>query len=280
MRINRIVIEPGKENSNYWKDILNYRSLFYFLAWRDILVRYKQTAIGLLWSVLRPVITMVAMCFIGWLFDSPLPSGIPRLLLVGAATLPWQFFASSFSEASNSLVTNANLLSKIYFPRLIVPVSTVIVCLIDFLISFLILAVIMLYYGFVPDHKIVFLPLFLLLAIITSTGAGLYIAALNVKYRDFKYIVPFIVQFGVYISPIAFNSADIYNSERILPALKFLYAMNPLVGVIDGFRWCILGDAIQFNVPAFLISVSISLFFLILGIWYFRKTEKSFADII
>src|SRR6185312_16017490 len=180
----RIVIEPETENGNYWKDIWGFRGLFYFLAWRDILVRYKQTAIGVLWSVLRPLLTILVMVFIGWLFDSKLPDGVPRVLLVCAATLPWQFFSSSFSEAGNSLIANSNLLTKVYFPRLIVPASTVIVCLIDFLISFMILIIFMMYYQYMPTIKILALPVFLLLAIITSMGAGLFVAALNVKYRD------------------------------------------------------------------------------------------------
>lgn len=280
MNKNRIVIEPDTVNSNYWKDLWSFRGLFYFLAWRDILVRYKQTAIGVLWSILRPLLTIFVMWFIGWLFNSTVPTGVPRILLVCAGILPWQFFSSSFSEASSSLVVNSNLLTKVYFPRLIVPVSTVIVCLIDFLISFAILVVIMLCYRFVPDIKILMLPLFLLLAVITSLGTGLYIAALNVKYRDFKYVIPFIVQFGLYISPIAFSSSSIYSSEKIPQALKFIYALNPMVGVIDGFRWCILGGDTTLYMPGFILSVVISILFLILGIWYFRKTEKSFADII
>jgi len=277
---HRIIIEPGTENSNYWKDLWNYRGLFYFLAWRDILVRYKQTTIGILWSVIRPLLTIFVMWFIGWLFESKLPEGVPRILLVCSATLPWQFFSSSFSEASGSLVANSNLLTKVYFPRLIVPVSTVIVCLIDFLISFLILIVIMLYYHYTPDFKMLMLPLFLLLAFITSIGTGLYIAALNVKYRDFRYVIPFIVQFGLYVSPIAFSSNDIYNSTRIPQIVKYLYSLNPMVGVIDGFRWCILGGNTSIYLPGFLMSIAISILFLFIGVWYFRKMEKSFADVI
>lgn len=280
MSKHRIIIEPGTENSNYWKDLWNYRGLFYFLAWRDILVRYKQTVIGVLWSVLRPLLTVLVMAFIGYLFDAKTPDNVPRLLLVSAATLPWQFFSSSFSDSSNSLIANSNLLTKVYFPRLIVPASTVIVCLIDFFISFVILIGIMVYYQYVPDWKILMLPLFLVLALITSMGTGLYIAALNVKYRDFRIIVPFIVQFGLYISPIAFSSAQIYNSTRIPQFAKYLYAMNPMVGVIDGFRWCILRGSGTIFLPGFILSVAISLFFLVVGIWYFRRTEKTFADII
>lgn len=277
---HRIVIEPGSENSNYWKDLWNFRGLFYFLAWRDILVRYKQTVIGVLWSILRPLLTIFVMAFLGWLFNSGIPEGVPRLLLVCAATLPWTFFATSFSEASNSLVANSNLLTKVYFPRLIVPASTVIVCLIDFFISFIILVGIMIYYQYVPDYKILFLPLFLLLALIAAMGTGLYIAALNVKYRDFRYVIPFIIQFGLYVSPIAFTSQDIYTSEKIPEFLKYIYSVNPMVGVIDGFRWSILGDTIIINWPGFITSVAISILFLFIGIWYFRKMEKSFADVI
>ncbi|MBZ0207944.1 MAG: ABC transporter permease [Flavobacteriales bacterium] len=276
----RIVLEPGSADRHYWRDLWNYRGLFGFLAWRDILVRYKQTAIGIAWSVVRPLLTLGVMAFIGWLFESKLPGNVPRLLLVGAATLPWTFFSTAFSEASNSLIANSNLLTKVYFPRLIVPISTVIVCLIDFLISFVILLVLMVIYQFAPDVRILFLPLFLLLALVTSIGSGLLIAALNVKYRDFRYIVPFIVQFGLYVSPVAFSSSDIYDSERIPEVLKFIYALNPMVGVIDGFRWCILGGETALYVPGFLLSIGISAALLIIGIRYFRKTERGFADVI
>ncbi len=280
MNKHKIVIEPGTENSNYWKDLWNYRGLFYFLAWRDVLIRYKQTALGVLWSVLRPLLTIFAMWFIGKLFNAPLPEGVPRVLLVCAATLPWQFFSTSFSESSNSLIANSNLLTKVYFPRIIIPVSTVIVCLLDFFISFAILVIIMICTRFAPDIKILFLPLFLLLALFTSMGTGLYIAALNVKYRDFKYIVPFIVQFGLYISPIAFSSETIYNHPHIPQIIKFVYSLNPMVSVVDGFRWCILGGKTALYLPGFLISIGISILFLIIGISYFRRTEISFADII
>lgn len=276
----RIILEPGAAERHYWRDLWNYRALFGFLAWRDILVRYKQTAIGIAWSVIRPLLTLGVMAFIGWLFSSDLPGNVPRLLLVGAATLPWTFFSTSFSEAAGSLIANSNLLTKVYFPRMIVPASTVIVCLIDFLISFAILLVLMLVYRFAPDIKILLMPLFLLLALITSLGGGLLIAALNVKYRDFRYIVPFIVQFGLYVSPVAFSSADIYGNDRIPQVLKFVYALNPMVGVIDGFRWCILGGETDIYLPGFALSIAISLLLLFLGIRYFRKTERGFADVI
>lgn len=276
---HRVVIEPHTTDKNYWKDLWKFRELFYFLAWRDLLVRYKQTAIGVLWSIIRPLLTLSVMAFIGWLFESNIPEGTPRLLLVAAATLPWTFFSTAFSESANSLIANSNLLTKVYFPRMIVPASTIIVCLVDFLISFAILIVLMIVYQYTPSINMLMLPLFLLLALITALGSGLYIAALNVKYRDFRYIVPFIVQFGLYISPIAFSSQDIYQSERIPEVIKWIYSMNPMVAVIDGFRWSILGTN-DLYLPGFFISSAISLFLLVFGIYYFRKTEKSFADVI
>lgn len=277
--MQRTVIQAGKLRKHYWEDLWRFRGLFYFLAWRDVKVRYKQTAIGIIWNVLRPLLIIGAFWFIGWMFSIP-DQGVPRVLLVAAATLPWQFFSSAFSESSNSLIANSNLLTKVYFPRLIVPASTVIVCLIDFLISFVIILVLMIIYNFPPSPQIIFLPLFLLLAIITGLGTGVLISALNVKYRDFRYIIPFIVQFGLYISPVAFSSSDIYESTRIPQVLKFIYSLNPMVGVIDGFRWSILGDNIKIYSEGFIISVCISIFFLVLGIWYFRRMEKSFADVI
>ncbi|HEY8403145.1 MAG TPA: ABC transporter permease [Flavobacteriales bacterium] len=275
----RIVITPDNANKNYWKDLWSYRGLFYFLAWRDVKVRYKQTAVGVAWSVLRPLLTIGIFWFIGWLFNLP-DDGVPRILMVTAATLPWQFFSTAFSESAGSLVANSNLMTKVYFPRIIVPVSTVIVCLIDFLISFAILVVIMLVLQFNPGWQILLLPLFLLFATVTAMGAGLLIAALNVKYRDFRYIIPFIVQFGLYISPVAFSSSAIFESEKIPTWIKFIYSLNPMVGVIDGFRWCITGGNIVINQPAFISSIIISLVMLVAGVQYFRKTEKTFADII
>lgn len=277
---NQIVIVPGGKQKNYWKDIWTYRGLFYFLAWRDVLVRYKQTVIGIAWSVLRPLITIGCMWFIGWLFNSYVPEGVPRIILVCSATIPWQFFSNSFSETSNSLISNSNLLSKVYFPRLIIPASNLIVCLIDFLISMGILVILMVTCRFIPSGRIVFLPLFIILLIIISFGAGIFTASLNVKYRDFKYIVPVVVQFGLYISPIAFSSESIYQSVKIPATLKFIYSLNPMVGVIDGFRWCILGGKDNIYLPGFSLSVCICFISLLIGLWYFRVTERSFSDII
>jgi lipopolysaccharide transport system permease protein len=277
--VQRTIITPENTDSNYWKDLWRFRGLFYFLAWRDVLVRYKQTAIGIAWSVLRPALTIAVFWVIGWFFNIP-DEGVPRIILVTAATLPWQFFSTAFSEAANSLIGNQNLLTKVYFPRIIVPVSTVIVCLVDFLISFCILVAIMVAVHYTPGWQILLLPVFLFFALITALGPGLLIAALNVKYRDFRYIIPFIVQFGLYISPVAFSSNTIFSSAQIPQWAKVIYALNPMVGVIDGFRWCITGGQIQLAVWPFLGSVVITIFLMFFGVYYFRKTEKSFADII
>jgi lipopolysaccharide transport system permease protein len=267
-----IVIEAGHSEKNYWKDIWRYRELFFILTWRDIKVRYKQTVIGAAWSIIRPVLTMIVLTVVfGKIANLPSEGTAPYAIMVYAAMLPWQFFANSLSESSNSLVGNANLISKVYFPRMIIPASAVITSFVDFIISFVILMVLMIGYQFAPDWKIIFLPLFLPLAFFSAFGIGLWLTALNVKYRDFRYIVPFIVQFGLYVSPVGFSS-------RIVPEKwRLLYSVNPMVGVIDGFRWCILGES-NIYVPGFILSVGVTVLFMIIGIFYFRKTEKKFAD--
>jgi len=269
-----IIIEAGRTEKQYWQDIWKYRELFYFLAWRDILVRYKQTFIGIAWALIRPFLTMIVFTIV---FGSiaKLPSqGVPYPILVFSAMLPWQFFSNSLSECSNSLVTNSNLISKIYFPRLIVPTSAVVVSFVDFMISGIILLALMAWYNFVPSWRILTLPFFIAIAFAASMGAGLWLASLNVKYRDFRYIVPFIVQFGLYISPVGFSSNIVPQKWRLL------YSLNPMVGVIDGFRWAILGRQYNIYLPGFLLSLFIVAFFVITGIWYFRKTERTFADVI
>jgi lipopolysaccharide transport system permease protein len=269
-----LVIEAGRTEGQYWKDIWHYRELFYFLAWRDILVRYKQTVIGIAWSLIRPLLTMVAFTVIfGKLARLP-SEGVPYPILVFVALLPWQFFANSFSESSNSLISNANLLSKVYFPRIILPVSTVIVSLADFFISFIFLAALMVWYQFLPDWRVITLPFFLILALLASFGFGLWIAALNVKYRDFRYVVPFFIQFGLYVSPVGFSSSIIPGKWRLL------YSINPMVGVIDGFRWALLGQNIQLYWPGFLLSIGLTFLIFLSGLRYFRKTERTFADVI
>jgi lipopolysaccharide transport system permease protein len=271
----KLIIEAGRTERHYWADLWRYRELFYFLAWRDILVRYKQTAVGVVWALLRPFLTMVVFTVVfGKLGKFPTEGAAPYPILVFAAMLPWQFFANSLSEASNSLVGNANLISKVYFPRLIIPSSAVITSFVDFLISTVILVGLMLWYQFVPGWRIFTLPLFIAIAFAAAMGIGLWLTALNVKYRDFRYIVPFIVQFGLYISPVGFSSSVVPEKWRLL------YSLNPMVGVIDGFRWAILGGDVRIFWPGFLISNGLVLFFLVTGIWYFRRTEKTFADVI
>ena len=269
-----LVIEAGKTEGQYWKDIWRYRELFYFLSWRDILVRYKQTVIGIAWSLIRPILTMVVFTVVfGKLAKLP-SEGVPYPILVYTALLPWQFFSNSLSESSNSLITNSNLLSKIYFPRLILPTSSVIVGIVDFLISFVILIGLMVWFHFVPQWRILALPFFLALALVTSLGFGLWLAALNVKYRDFRYVVPFIVQFGLYISPVGFSSTIVPEKWRLL------YSINPMVGVIDGFRWAILGQSIKLYWPGFILSLVLTVVIFLSGLRYFRNTERVFADVI
>ncbi len=269
-----IVIEPGKGIGQYWQDLWDYRGLFYFLAWRDILVRYKQTVIGIAWSVIRPLLTMVVLTVVfGKLAKLP-SGGVPYPILVFAAMLPWQMFANGLTESSESLLTNANMLSKIYFPRLIIPTSSVIVSLIDFLISFVILLGLMVLYRYPVSWRLLTLPAFLVLALITTLGFGYWLSALNVKYRDFRYVVPFIVQFGLYISPVGFSSSVVPDNWRLL------YSINPMVGVVDGFRWAILGEKFNLFVPGFLISIVLSILVFVCGLTYFRRTERSFADVI
>jgi lipopolysaccharide transport system permease protein len=273
-KVPTLVIEAGRAERHYWRDLWRYRDLFYFLAWRDILVRYKQTVIGIAWALIRPFLTMIVFVFV---FSklAKLPSdGAPYPILVFAALLPWQFFSNAFTEAGNSLINNANMISKVYFPRLVVPTSAVIVSFVDFLISGVILVGLMIWYGFAPDWRIFTLPLFIFIAFAAAMGAGLWIAALNVKYRDFRYIIPFVVQFGLYVSPVGFSSSIVPEQWRLL------YSINPMVGVIDGFRWAILGGNTQLYWPGFLLSLSLVLVMLITGIIYFRKTEKTFADVI
>lgn len=269
-----LIIEPGRGISHYWRDLWHYRELFYFLAWRDLLVRYKQTAIGIAWSILRPFLTMVVFTIV---FSklAKLPSeGVPYPVLVYAAMLPWQFFANTFTDSSNSLIDNQNLLSKVYFPRIIVPASSVIVALVDFAISLVILAGLMLWYGFIPNLRIILLPLFLLQALLFAFGAGLWISALNVQYRDFRYVVPFLVQFGLYVSPVGFSSSIVPEQWRLL------FALNPMAGVIEGFRWAITGKASMLYLPGYLLSVMIIFGILISGFWWFRRMERSFADVV
>ncbi|MEJ0104606.1 MAG: ABC transporter permease [Bacteroidota bacterium] len=272
----RIIIEPGKTEKNYWKDLWRYRELFYILSWRDIKVRYKQTTLGVLWAIIRPLLTMIVFTFVfGRIAKMDAGSVAPYAIIVFAGLLPWLFFANALTESSNSLIGNERLITKVYFPRLIIPASSVITSFIDFLISFAILIVLFIFYRYMPPGRILLMPLFWIMAFAASFGPGLYLTALNVKYRDFRYIIPFIVQFGLFISPVG------YTSSHISSGWKWLYSLNPMVGVIDAFRWCIVADAPNplLEYP-FYISLAVILFFLWLSVYQFRKMEKNFADLI
>lgn len=270
--MQEMIIEAGHAERNYWRDIWRYRELFVFLAWRDILVRYKQTVLGVAWAIIQPFLTMVVFTVVFGRV-AKLPShGVPYAVLVFAALLPWQFFSRALSESSTSLITNTNLISKVYFPRLIVPAGSIVVSLVDFAISFALLAALMVWYSFWPGTRILALFGLVPMAVAAAAGPGLLISALNVRYRDFRYIVPFIVQLGVYISPVGFSS-------DLVPARwRLLYSLNPLVGVIDAFRWAITGSSLY--MPSFIMSNVMIVVLLFLGVWYFRRTEKTFADII
>lgn len=251
------------------------------MAWRDILVRYKQTVLGIAWAILRPLLTILAFVFVRWMIGAPgEEGGIPYPLVIAAGMLAWSFFSTAVGEISNSLLGNANLISKVYFPRIIIPLSTTVVCFIDFLVSLLIIIGFMFYYQFTPGWQILYLPLFFILAVLCSMGIGLFFAAFNVKYRDFRFIVPFIIQFGMYASPVIFSTKEFLSKDVIPGWIKTLYAFNPMVGVIDGFRWCFFGGSFEFNLFNFTVSIGVCLFFLILGLYSFRKLENEFADVI
>lgn len=269
----KLVLAPGLAARHYWRDVWRYRELLYILAWRDLAVRYKQTAIGIAWALIRPGLTMLVFVVFRR-FVGIEPGSVPEPVLVLAAVLPWQFFSAALSESSGSLIGNANLISKIYFPRLIIPCAAVVTSLVDFLVTLGMLAALMAWYGVAPGWQLVALPLFLLLAFGLSAGLGLFFAALNVEYRDFRYVVPFIVQFGLFVSPIAFTTANVPERWRSL------YALNPMVGIIDGFRWSILAGHTPLDLHAVTVSVAVTLAFLLVGVWYFRRMERSFADVI
>jgi len=275
MQTALIVIEAGRSERHYWLDLWRYRELFAVLAWRDLSVRYKQTVIGILWALVRPVLTMAVFTVVfGRIAALPSDGITPYPLMVFAGMLPWTLFSTGLADASNSLINNANLITKVYFPRLLVPAATIAVAFVDFLISFCILIALCIWYKFVPGWQIILLPFFVLIAFVASLGPSLWLTAFNVKYRDFRYVIPFIVQFGLYISPVGFTSAIIPDNWRLL------YSLNPMVGVIDGFRWCLLGGQSQLYVPGLLISLAVTTILLWLGIRQFRRTENSFADLI
>jgi lipopolysaccharide transport system permease protein len=270
-----LVLEPGRAERHYWRDLWAYRELFAILAWRDVAVRYKQTVIGIAWAVVRPFLTMVIFTFVfGRLAQLPSEGSTPYPLMVFAGMLPWFLFSSILGEASNSLLGNAHLIGKVYFPRIIIPSSSAVVALVDTAINLLLLLGLMVWYRFLPSWHIIFLPGFVAMAVLASLGPALFLTALNVKYRDVRYLIPFLIQFGLYVSPVGFSIAVVPEQWR------FWYSLNPIVGVIDGFRWCLLGGESHLSIPGFLISLTVVAIFLWIGIAYFRRTERTFADLI
>jgi lipopolysaccharide transport system permease protein len=268
-----LILEAGRASRHYWADLWRYRELLGFLAWRDIKVRYKQTTLGVLWALIQPAVTLAVFTFIfGKLAGMP-AGNVPYPLLVLCGLLPWQLFAAAFSNASGSLVANTHLISKVYFPRLIVPLSSVAVALIDFLVVLGLLVALCLWWQFAPDWRVLLLPFFILLTLVTAVGTGLWLTALTVKYRDFRYVVPFLLQIGLFLSPVGFSTTN-------LPTWRALYSFNPMVGAIDGFRWCVLRGEPVLDATNLAISVVMSILLLVSGLWYFRRTERTFADVI
>lgn len=271
-----LTIEAGRAERHYWRDLWRYRELLGFLAWRDIKVRYKQTVLGATWALVQPAITLVVFTFVfGRLAKMPagnLPENAYPLLVL-AGLLPWQLFANSLSAASASLVGNTHLISKVYFPRLLVPLSSIAVALVDFLFVVALYALLAAFHGLVPDWRVLALPLYIVLALGAALGAGLWLAALTVRFRDFRFVLPFLIQVGVFLSPVGFSTANV-------PNWRLLYSFNPLVGIIDGFRWCLLRGDVELFWPAQIIAVGMTALFVWSGIWFFRRTERGFADII
>lgn len=274
MTDSEVVIQAGRAEGQYWRDLWRYRGLFYFLAWRDILVRYKQTTVGILWAFMRPFLAMLVFSLVFGRFAKLPDGGVPYPILVFAALLPWQFFSTAISESGNSLVTNANMISKVYFPRIVVPTASIIAALVDFLISFVFLFVLFLWYGFAPSWQILCVPLLVICTCVTALGCGIWLAGLTVRYRDLRFVVPFLVQFGLYVSPVG------YSVEVVPENWRLAYSLNPMVGIIEGFRWAITGNPVAFPLLSLGFSIVISSFLLLTGIAYFRSTEKTFADII
>jgi len=273
--MEEVILEAGRSERHYWRDLWQYRELFRVLAWRDVAVRYKQTVIGAAWALIRPFLTMMVFTVIfGKLANLPSEGTAPYAIMVFAGMLPWTFFSSALGDASNSIVSSAHLISKVYFPRLIIPMAAVGVAFVDFAINFVMLVALMIWYQFVPGWQIGLLPAFVTLALLVSLGPALWLTALNVKYRDFRYILPFLVQLGLYVSPVGYSSAIVPEQWRLL------YSLNPMVGVIDGFRWCILGQQSSLYLPSFLLSIGVTTFLLWFGIRQFRKMEMGFADLM
>jgi lipopolysaccharide transport system permease protein len=268
-----ILIRAGQHEMHYWRDLWRYRELLYFLAWRDILVRYKQTIAGSAWALLRPLLNTIVFTVLFSRLGKFPSDGVPYPVLVLAGMVPWQLFSGAVLGATQSLVTNSNLISKVYFPRLIIPCSTLGVALVDFLFTFGLMILVAAWYGVMPTIRLMALPLLALYALLASLGPSVLIAAMMVKFRDFKHVVPFLVQIGTFICPVGYSSSAIPEKWRLL------YSCNPMVGVIDGFRWAVHGGT-PLHLPGFLISMGITLLLTVVGLWYFRRTEKTFADVI
>jgi lipopolysaccharide transport system permease protein len=269
------IIEAGQTEKHYWQDLWHFRELLFFLAWRDILVRYKQTAIGLSWAVIRPLITLIVFTVVfGRIAKLPAPGEVPYSLLVCAGLLPWQCFATTLGESSNSLVGNANLISKVYFPRLIVPAAVSLTSLVDFLITLALMGIILLWYGFTPDWRVLMLPLFAGLGFCAAFGGGLWMCALTARYRDFRFVVPFLVQLGIYASPVGFSSSIVPADYRVL------YSLNPMVGAIDGFRWSLLRGRSPVDWLEVALASCVAVLTCTSGLRYFRRAERQLADIL
>jgi lipopolysaccharide transport system permease protein len=269
-----LIIEAGHAERHYWRDLWRYRELFYFFAWKDILVRYKQTVVGVSWAVIRPLLLMIVFTFVFKRVMKLPEDGVPYELTAYVGILAWSFFSMSLQESGTSLVGNANLISKVYFPRLVIPAAAVITALLDFLVAAALLAVLFLWFHFAPSVQILALPLFIVLAFAASIGGGLWLSALMVRYRDIRFVIPFIVQFGLYVSPVWFKTSQFPEQWRLL------YSLNPVVGVIDGFRWSILGGPNEIYWPGMFVSIATTALLVFSGVFYFRKTERTFADII
>lgn len=277
--VEELVIEPGKGALHYWRDLWRYRELLLVFTWRDVVVRYKQTVVGISWALLQPLAQMAVMVLVfGKIAKLPTLDNAPYPLLVFAAILPWQFFATALTASSNSVIGNAQLVSKVYFPRMLLPISALLTSLVDVLIAFAILAVIMAWYGYPPTWRVLCLPLLLAMAMLAALGPGILIAALNVEYRDFRYIVPFFVQFGLYVSPVGFSAQVV--RETFGEAVFFLYSLNPMVGVIEAFRWAILGKSAPLDLQLVAISLAVSVALCAIGLAHFRRMERRFADVI
>jgi len=273
-----IIIEAGKENITYWRDLWSNRELLYYLTLRDILIRYKQTLLGIAWGAFRPLLTIFVFTIVFGRIAHLSDNGVPYAIMVCCGILPWQFFSNSLNDASNSLLNNSDILSKVYFPRMIFPISAISISIVDFVISFGILCILMLCYSFTPAWTIIAIPFFLAIAFTTSLGAGFLISALNVRFRDFKFIVPFLLQLGLFISPVGYNSTT--GCQIVPDKWKVLYYLNPMAGVIDGFRWSVIGSKAPLYLPGIYMSLAVSFFILFIGIRFFRKVEKNFVDII